>query len=219
MSRTATYNGHEVLLYPLDNVGITADPYSSNHVVTGVSNTGIWDNGWHYQQDDPLYAPCTMELVANPHDSANTQMYVSTAPVYIPGSSSPVYVTMSFSHSNTLYYNTIGDVVPQGTHFYDTGTAGLGSGPHVHMILMVGYRTSIWPVGYNPNGYGNIYYSPNPPANIADFFYLLDTDTISNGWGLTWSRWSGTPTSDARLITALMVHLKRKRKGGATIWI
>lgn len=216
MSRIASYNGYEILLYPLDNVGITADPYASNHTVTGVGNTGIWDNGWHYNIHDPLYAPCTMRLVANPHDAANTQMYVSQDPVWIPGQSSPTYVTMSFSHSNTLYYNTIGDVVPQGTHFYDTGDAGLGSGPHVHMILGIGARTSIWPVGYN-SLYGNIYYSPNPPGNIADFFYLLDTDTISNDWGLTWSRWSGgSPVTNARLVAAMII--KRKKKGGVVLW-
>lgn len=214
MSRTATYQGYDVLLYPLDNVGITADPWSSNHVVNGVSNTGIWDNGWHNVQNDPLFAPCDMELVVNAGDSANTQLWRSVNPVWIPGSNQPEYVSFSVSHSNTLYYTVPGTVIQQGTHFYDTGTAGLGSGPHVHMILYKGYRTSMFPVGFNPNGYGNIWYSPDPPASIADFFYLLQDTTISNGWGLTWERWEGLPEFDAKIPIISLLLRRRKKKGG-----
>lgn len=212
MSRTASYQGYEVLLYPLDNVGITADPWAANHIVSGVSNTGIWDNGWHTQQHDPLYAPCTMEYVAY-GSSGNTQMFRSVDPVWIPGASSPQYVTMSFSHSNRLYYTNIGDIVPQGAHFYDTGDYGIGSGPHVHMILMIGSRSTMWPVGPNPT-YGNIYYSPDPPATIADFFYLPEGTTISGGWDLDWSYWEGLPETDPRKIIIFNLLMKRKKKKG-----
>ena len=36
------YLGYEVLLYPLEYLNITADPNSPNHVVSGVSNSGLW---------------------------------------------------------------------------------------------------------------------------------------------------------------------------------
>lgn len=214
MSRTASYQGYEVCLFPLDNVGITADPWSANHVVNGVTNTGIWDNGWHNQANDPLYAPCSMELVADMSDSANTQLWRSVDPVWIPGFSTPQYVSMSFSHSNTKYFTGAGTQIAQGTHFYDTGTAGLGSGPHVHMILFLGSRTSMFPVGLNPNGYGNIWYSPNPPDNIAAFFYVPEDATISSGWGLTWSRWEGQPEMRPKIAILNLLSRRRKKKGG-----
>lgn len=216
MSRQYSYQGYEVLLYPLDNVGITADPWAANHIVSGVSNTGIWDNGWHIQQHDPLYAPCTMEYVAY-GSSGNTQMFRSVNPVWIPGASTPQYVTMSFSHSNTLYYTTIGDIVPQGAHFYDTGDYGLGSGPHVHMILYLGSRSTMWPVGPNPT-YGNIYYSPNPPQTIADFFYLTEDITITDGWGLSWSTWQGAPSGSIAKIIVLNLLMRRKKKKGVIVY-
>lgn len=212
MSRTATYQGYEVNLYPLDNVGITAGPDAVNHIVTGVSDTGLWDNGWHVQQNDPLYAPCTMEYTAY-SSSGNTQMFRSVNPVWIPGYSSPQYVTMSFSHSNTLYYTTIGDIVTQGAHFYDTGTYGIASGAHVHMCLMIGSRSSIWPVGQNPT-YGGIFYSPNPPADIAAFFYVPEDATISSGWGLDWTRWEGLPEFNAKIAIINLLLKRRKKKGG-----
>lgn len=212
MSRTAVYQGYEVLLYPLDNVGITAGPDAVNHIVNGVTNTGLWDNGWHDQQDDPLYAPCTMEYVAY-SASGHTQMFKSVNPVWIPGYSSPQYVTMSFSHSNTLYYTIIGDIVPQGAHFYDTGTYGIASGAHVHMCLMIGSRSTIWPVGQNPT-YGGIFYSPYPPENIADFFYLTPDITISSGWGLDWRYFDGSLSGDTKRQALILFLLKRKQKGG-----
>ena len=219
MSRTARYGGYEVCIYPLDNVGITADPNSANHVVTGITNTGIWDNGWHNSIHDPLYAPCTMELVVNCGDSANTQLWRSVDPVWIPGSANPEYVSFSFSHSNTLYYTTAGTQISQGTHFYDTGDAGLGSGPHVHMILYLGMRTSMFPVGSNPNGYGNIWYSPNPPNSIADLFYLLNDQTISASWGLGWQYWAGSPTPGTMDFVSLWMAIRKRKKGGAILWV
>lgn len=216
MSRTATYQGYEVCLYPLDNIGITAGPDAANHIVTGVSNTGLWDNGWHNQQNDPLYAPFTMEYVAY-SSSGNTQMFRSVDPVWIPGSASPVYVTFSVSHSNTLYYTSIGDTVPQGAHFYDTGTYGIASGAHVHMCLMLGSRSTMWPVGNNPT-YGGIFYSPNPPGTIADFFYKTEDITISSGWGLNWIDWSGTPSGSSLQIVLLMNLMRKRKQKGVIVY-
>lgn len=192
----AVHDGYEVLLYPLEYINLTATPYASNHVVQGVSNSGLWDNGWYQQQIRKLYAPCTMRLVASyPSGTINghTQLWVSTNPVWIPQSQTPVYVSMGFSHSDTLYYTSIGTVINQGTHFLDTGTYGIGTGSHTHMILQIGERTTMFPTGYNSYVGGNIWYSPNAPTNIATFFYATGSEALINTQGLTFETFTPTP--------------------------
>lgn len=198
----AFHDGYEVLLYPLEYVNITASPYASNHVVRGIANSGLWDNGRYQQQVRKLYAPCTMRLVASyPTGSLNahTQMWVSTNPVWIPQSENPVYVSMAFSHSDTLYYTQIGTVIEQGTHFLDTGIYGLyGTGYHTHMILYIGERSTMFPTGYCEYLQGNIWYSNNSPTNIATFFYITGSETLVNTQGLTFEVF--TPTGKDKYL-------------------
>lgn len=209
-------NGVQVSLYPLQYIGITAGPNASNHVVSGVSNSGLYDNGWHGSRQTPLFAPFDMELMQNRSDGAHTQMWRSLTAVVVPGFSSPQYVTFSVSHSQTLYYSTIGETVGQGTHFYDTGDYGLSSGPHVHFCLYVGSRSSMFPTGYNSYVGGNIYYSPNPPSTIADLFYKGINDTISASGGYTWTEWTGdsptppTPTNVKKMPLWMMTRKWRR---------
>lgn len=193
---TAVHDGYEVLLYPLEYINLTATPYYSNHTVPQVSNSGLWDNGWYQQHVRKLFAPCTMKLVASyPTGTINghTQMWVSTSPVWIPQSQTPVYVSMGFSHSDTLYYTQIGTVINQGTHFLDTGTFGIGTGAHTHMILYIGERTTMFPTGYNSYVGGNIWYSPNAPTNIATFFYATGSEALINTQRLTFETFTPTP--------------------------
>lgn len=213
-----SYQGCEVALYPLNYVNITATPSAVNHVVTGVSNSGLWDNGWYGDSTiRPLFAPFTMTCQQSyPTGNANghTQKWVSTAPVWLPGYEEPQYATFSVSHSDTLYYS-VGDTIAQGTHFYNTGTFGIGSGAHVHFCLYVGQRASMFPTGSNPNGYGNIWYSPSPPGTIADFFYLDPSDLPqgSGGYGgLDWQFWAGMPGKDLSPILAYLIMKKRRQK-------
>lgn len=219
-----SYDGYEVLLYPLEFVNITAGPDAANHIVTGVSNTGLWDNGWYINQYCPLYAPCSMHCIASyPTGSSNGhgQLWISNDKVWIPQSSEPVYVSMAFLHSNILLYD-VGDYITQGTQFYQTGDFGLGSGPHVHMILQIGARSNMFPTGPNPY-YGNIWYSPAPPSTIATFFYLTGEPARGSGGygGLNWTVWDG-PTPPEPPVpgddeAALIYFLINSRKKGGTI--
>lgn len=197
----AVKDGYEGLLYPLEYINITATPNASNHVVRGVSNSGLWDNGWYQQRIRKLFAPCTMRLVASyPTGNINghTQMWVSTNKVWIPSSSEPVFITMAFSHSDTLYYTQLGTIIEQGTHFLDTGTFGIGTGAHTHMILGIGARSGMFPTGYNSYVDGNIWYSPTPPNTIADYFFITGEEALVNTQGLTFTKFEGfippTPT-------------------------
>lgn len=212
-----SYNGYEVALYPLSYVNITANPWAANHIVEGVSNSGCWDNGWYLTQRRPLYAPFSMTCYYSagdlPTGNGHGQLWVSNAPVWLPGYSEPQYASFMVLHSNTQYYG-VGDSISQGTHFFNTGDYGLGSGPHVHMILMVGRRTSVFPAGRNPS-YGNIWYSPNAPASIADYFYLTGEPGVGSGGygGQNWKTWDGPiqPGINTALLIAMLE--RRKRKG------
>lgn len=191
----ASKDGFEGLLYPLEYISITATPYYSNHLVRGVSNSGLWDNGWYQQKVRKLFAPCTMRLVASYPTgtiNAHTQMWVSVDKVWIPSSSEPVFVTMGFSHSDTLYYTQLGTIIEQGTHFLDTGIYGLyGDGYHTHMILGIGARSGMFPTGYCEYLQGNIWYSPTPPNTIADYFFITGEETLINTQGLTFNKFEG----------------------------
>lgn len=216
---TVTYQGYEVALWPLEYVNITAGPWASNHIVEGIANSGCWDNGWYQTQRRPLYAPFSMECIRSyPTGSSNGhgQLWRSLDKVWLPGESQPQYATFMVLHSNTLYYGQ-GDTISQGTHFFDTGDFGLGSGPHVHFIIMVGYYNQAFPVGTNPT-YGNIWYSPNAPANIADYFYLTGTEPFvgsGGAGGLTWKTWEGSPigpTPGGQLAAAILALFKLRKE-------
>lgn len=213
----AEYDGHEVLLWPLEFINLTATPDSINHTVPQVTNSGLWDNG-HTDNIDvwPLYAPCTMELLFSYSTgtiNGHTQVWRSVNPVRIPESDTPVYVTMGFGHADNLIYTIAGTVITQGTHFYDTGTYGLGSGAHVHMILYIGQRSNMFPTGYNSYVAGNIWYSDNAPQNIATFFYTLPSDIRINTLGLNFIDYNGAIHTGG--VNALLYYLmlrKNKRR-------
>lgn len=208
-----SYQGYEVCLWPLDFLNITAGPDANNHIVSGVSNSGLYDNGWYINTICPLYAPCTMELVRSyPTGTANghTQMWRSVNPVWIPSSNTPMYITIALSHSDTLPYTAVGTIINQGTYFYNTGTYGYASGAHVHLILYIGSRSTMFPTGYNSYVGGNIWYSDNPPNTIADMFYLLGDETIIRTGGYTWSTWSGG--SNIKKYITFFTAIKKKRR-------
>lgn len=216
---TATYQGYEVALWPLEYVNITAGPWAANHIVEGVSNSGCWDNGWYLTHHRPLYAPFSMTCYYSAGSAGSLghgQLWVSNDKVWLPGYSEPQYASFMVLHSNTQYYG-VGDSISQGTHFFDTGDYGLGTGPHVHFILMVGRRTSVFPAGHNPS-YGNIWYSPNAPANIADYFYTTGTEPFvgsGGAGGLTWKTWEGSPigpTPGEQLAAAILALFKLRKE-------
>ena len=218
----ARYDGYEVLLYPLEYVGITANPYSANHTVPGVSNSGLYDNGWYQTEIRHLYAPCTMRLVASyptGWSSGHTQMWVSTDKVWLANGTLD-YITIGLSHSDTLYYTQIGTIIQQGTHFYDTGTYGLGGGAHVHMILCLGQRSAMFPTGHNA-GWGDIWYSPNAPDTIADFFYIAPTDEVVNSGGYDFIVYDGEIVhhdSTIQMIIYTQILKRRAKKIGKRIY-
>lgn len=211
----AQYNGYEVCLWMLDYLGITANPSAINHVITGITNSGLYDNGWYITQVRELYAPVSMRLIASyPSGTANghTQLWTSLNPVWLPSYNTPQYISIGLSHSDNLIYTAIGTEITQGTHFYNTGTFGLSGGAHVHLILYVGARSTMFPTGYNSYIGGNIWYSDNPPNTIADMFYLSPTDIVRNDGGYTWTTYTGVISKGAILETILYMNLRKKRR-------
>ena len=220
---TAGSGGYQAALWPFEYVNITAGPNAANHQIGGVSNSGLWDQGWNQTQIRRAFAPCDMVLVSSRSDGANSQIWRSTAPVWQPGNASPAYLTFICSHSNTLPFTAVGTIISQGTHFYNTGTTG-ASAYHCHFVLWNGSHgaeiASV--VGYNSYLGQNIYYSTDPPASIADMFYLGSTDEAagSGGYGgQNFVRWTGGP---GMTIAPLMLYWSKKRRvrhGRSTIFV
>lgn len=214
----AIYQGYEVCLWPLEYLGITAGADAPNHIINGVANSGLYDNGWYLTQVRKLYAPCTIRLVAT-STAGNTQMWVSKNPVWLPGYPDPQYITIGVSHCNNPPYSVIGTEIAQGAYFYSTGDYG-ASASHVHFILEIGIRTTMFPVGYNSYLGQNIYYSPNPPGTIADMFYLLPTDEVRNTGGYTWTTYEGEIIHPNKVLDIILYSMinRRKKKHGKRIY-
>ncbi len=120
------------------------------------------------------YAPfhATVVGVEENEISCNAVWIESISPVkYADGTYD--YMTVCFMHDNDISDLYVGKSLRQGDWFYDSGTAGIASGAHIHVAVYRGKYSSSMHVGY-----GNV--------NAEDAFFLLDDTYIRNDYGLDW---------------------------------
>lgn len=177
-------DGYEVALFPLTYLYLSQDEGGSySHSGTyNMDFLGWNENGRVYQA--PIYAPCTMKLVAYWTDNASGHLSVfeSVNKVHLANGNLD-YLTICFAHANNLIYSQIGQIVNQGQICYRTGTYGNVTGDHVHTCCGQGhYQGFTTRVGGHMDLTNRIHY--------YDGVYVNDT-IISVGGSHTWKTYQG----------------------------
>lgn len=95
------------------------------------------------------------------------------------------YMTVLTMHDNDVSNLKVGDVVTQGTVYYDEGTRGYATGNHIHLAVGKGKFTGN---GWYKNEYGS--WCINNQIEVYKGLFLLDTTNIINSGGYNWVKTS-----------------------------
>lgn len=105
------------------------------------------------------------------------------------------YMTVLTIHDNDVSNLKVGDVVTQGTVYYDEGTRGNATGNHIHLAVGKGKFTGN---GWYKNEYGS--WCINNQIEVYKGLFLLDTINVINNGGYNWAKTSTLTDSDINPI-------------------
>lgn len=138
-------NGLQNALFPLPNLYVTNN--EAGHNGRMIIDIVDWTPSSGQILKAPLYAPCDVKCVYVGSLSTNTPTvcWESLDRVnFVDGEVD--YITISLSHDDNFASYTKDEVIFQGEVFGHTGTTGIGTGDHCHLIIGKGkYK-----------GYGNL---------------------------------------------------------------
>ena len=176
--RMIASDGYEVMLFPLEYMYITqGEGGSTSHDGTlNIDFQGYGANGRIY--DCPMYAPCSLRVVAEISSSNNGRVYESLNKVHTPNGLQ--YVSFILMHDENP--PTVGLIFAQGDLFAHTGTAGYVTGDHTHMNTANGKY-----VGYHTV---NTHIQLDNTTHIYDICYVNDTVLVQD-YGYNWKIYSG----------------------------
>lgn len=145
---------------------------------------------------DKLYAPCDM-VVKRCRQNANGEMYLeSVEPVQLADGTSD-YARLLLMHDSTFNFKT-GDIIKQGTYFYDEGGMGAGRknkfANHVHVEAGKGKWKSCT---QSPNSSGT--YVIENQEHLYNMFFIDDV-TVLDGFGYKWKTTAGSDKYKSALI-------------------
>ena len=172
--QTKRYNGHEVMLFPFDEMYISQGEHGG-YCLDFVGWSPISGQIAKY----PYYAPCTCICVfkSNQNDYV---IFNSINKVWIPGYTEPQYVCWQQGHDDTPC--NVGDTFFQGELIGHTGTTGQAAGDHCHYNTALGHYDG-WASTQLKNS-----------IHIYDCCYIDDT-TIYRDLGYPWKTFGETPTT------------------------
>lgn len=91
------------------------------------------------------------------------------------------YMTVLTVHDNDISNLKVGDIIKQGTVYYDEGTRGYATGNHIHIAIGKGKFTGS---GWYKNEYGS--WCINNQYDVYKALFLLDSTNIINNGGYNW---------------------------------
>lgn len=177
---TASYEGYQVALLPIDYLYITqtSSPSSLSHCC----GHPIDIIGSHATY--PLYAPCNCHEVSRGSDYI---IYSSDDEVWTPTGRS--YISFEFGHDNNPPTRT---TFSQGELIGHTGTRGFVTGDHCHLDQSKVRNAGLVNSGITCSG-GNVCWNINGSDYPYNIFYLSGTETIVNTAGYTFQVWQDSP--------------------------
>lgn len=173
-------NGLQNALYPLPNLYVTNG--EAGHNGRMIIDIVDWTPKSGQILKAPLYAPCDVKcvFVGSLATDRPTVCWESLDRVnFVDGEVD--YITISLSHDDNFASYTIGEVIFQGEVFGHTGTTGLSSGDHSHLIIGKGkYK-----------GYGNLGkgYTLLNEYHAYNALGINDTNVYRSG-GYTWKEFT-----------------------------
>lgn len=181
--RIVASDGYEVALFPLPYLYMTQDEGGDySHVGTyNIDFIGYGASGRIYEA--PIYAPCTMKVVAvwMTYQAGNRVVFESVDKVHLANGQLD-YLTISFAHDSNPPVRVIGQVVQMGEICYRTGQYGEVTGDHVHTCVGQGrYEGFTTREGGHEDLTNRIHY--------WDGVYVNDTFIIQ-GYNHNWIEWS-----------------------------
>lgn len=205
--QTASYNGYQYCLFPLDMLNCTQVSSASSfshccgHPADYVGSSGTY----------PYYAPCDCTRIWT-YASQGESIYVSDNPVWTPSGLS--YVSFLFAHDNNI---------PAATHFNQgdlighTGTAGFVTGDHVHIDQSLTRNDSLVNYGITCSG-GNVCWALGGSVYPYQVFYLGGSETIINTQGMQFQTVPDIPEpASAAIVLLLMKKREEAQKHGKRV--
>lgn len=166
-------------LFPMYDMRITQGYGTGTH-----RDSYAIDNAGKDGSAENVFAPfdCVVKKIYTA--DANEVWIESTEPVqYADGTED--YMTILFAHDNDVSNLKVGQIIKQGTPFYNEGTKGQATGNHVHMECSKGKFTgSGW--FKNAAGYWGILNAKKPQECM---WVGTDVNVMANG-GYKWAKTS-----------------------------
>ena len=128
---------------------------------------------------DPLKAPFTGTIKRIYEPSNGVWLESNEKVLYADGTID--YMTVLTLHDNDISNLKVGDVIKQGTEYYNEGTKGYTTGNHIHLAIGKGKFTDD---GWYENEYGN--WCINNQYDVYKGLFLLDTVKVINNGGYKW---------------------------------
>lgn len=184
LQRMFASDGYEVALFPLEYLNMSQDE-GGDFSHQGTYNLDFL--GWNSLgrvYNCPIYAPCTMRVVAyvSGYAGGNMVIFQSVSPVHLADGSLD-YLCISFAHDSSPPYTTVGQVVGQGQICYHTGRYGYVTGDHVHTCCGKGTYQGL-------TDRGNDRWDLTNRVHYWNAVYVNDT-TIINGYNHNWIEYDG----------------------------
>lgn len=190
-------NGLQNALFPLPNLYVTNN--EAGHNGRMIIDIVDWTPSSGQILKAPLYAPCDVKCVYVGSLSTNTPTvcWESLDRVnFIDGTID--YITISLSHDDNFASYTKGEVIFQGEVFGHTGTTGIGTGDHSHLIIGKGKY----------EGYGNLGkgYTLLNEYHAYNALGINNTNVYQSG-GYTWKEFTPyiPPTTKKDIIPLSLV--------------
>jgi len=160
--------GHEFALYPSETLCVTQGAYDTyshqrqNALDITTSNRSV-------------YAPFTGKIVRVDRGwSRYNTVWLESCDGVVYADGSVDYMTVVFMHDDNVADLSVGQIISQGTYFYDMGVAGGATGAHVHIAVIRGKYSS----SMSLTGSGNV--------RVEDALFIPADATVLVSYGLDW---------------------------------